>query len=132
MPDRESPTDHPYRKDQFTYDEETDSYTCPHGQVLPYFGMKIDKTEKARLYRRASGTICRGYPAFGVCAKSGRYGRIIEIGQYDTALRRHRDWMATEEARQAYLRRMPLIEPLFAILRNQLERSNSHCEAWPT
>ena len=28
--------------------------------------------------------------------------------------------MATTEAKQAYLRRLPLIEPLFAILKNQL------------
>ena len=118
--DRARPTDHPYHKDQFTYDEETDSYTCPHGQVLRYSGMKIDKTKKARLYRVASREICKGCPAFGVCTKNGRYGRIIEIGQYDTSLRRHRDWMKTEEAKQVYLRRLPLIEPLFAILRNQL------------
>ena len=30
MPDKARPTDHPYHKDQFIYDEETDSYTCPH------------------------------------------------------------------------------------------------------
>ena len=28
--------------------------------------------------------------------------------------------MATDEAKQAYLRRLPLIEPLFAILKNRL------------
>ena len=120
MPDMARPTDHPYHKDQFTYDEKTDSYICPHGQNLHFSGMKIDKIKKARTYRMASGTICKGCPAFGVCTKNGRYGRTIEIGQNDTALRRHRDWMKTEEAEQAYLRRLPLIEPLFAILRNQL------------
>ena len=26
--------EHPYHKDQFIYDEETDSYTCPHRQTL--------------------------------------------------------------------------------------------------
>ncbi|MDE2688449.1 MAG: IS1182 family transposase [Chloroflexota bacterium] len=120
MPDMARPTDHPYHKHQFAYDDDTDSYICPHGQNLRFSGMKIDKTKKARTYRVASGTICQGCPAFGVCTKNGRYGRTIEIGQNDTALRRHRDWMKTEEAKQAYLRRLPLIEPLFAILRNQL------------
>ena len=81
MPARARPTDHPYHKDQFAYDEETDSYTCPHEQALSYFGMKIDRTKKAWLYRMASGTIRRGCPAFGVCTKNVRYGRIIEIGQ---------------------------------------------------
>ena len=34
MPDKARPTDHPYHKDQFIYDEETDSYTCPHRSLL--------------------------------------------------------------------------------------------------
>ena len=32
MPDKARPTNHPYHKDQFRYDEKTDSYTCPQGQ----------------------------------------------------------------------------------------------------
>ena len=64
--------------------------------------------------------MCRECPAFGVCTKNASAGRTLEIGPYDVALRRHRDWMATPEAKQAYLRRLPLIEPLFAIFKNQL------------
>ena len=120
MPDRARPTDHPYHKDQFRYDEETDSYTCPHGQVLPFLGMKSNKTKKARAYRIASASVCRGCPAFGVCTKNGKYGRSLEIGPHDSALRRHRDWMATDEAKQAYIRRLPLVEPIFAVIKNQL------------
>ena len=68
----------------------------------------------------ASGSTCRECPAFGVCTKDERNGRSIEVGPYETALRRHRDWMATREAKNAYLRRLPLIEPVFAIIKNQL------------
>ena len=119
MPDMARPTSHPYHKDQFKYDDETDTYRCPHGQVLASAGIKSDR-KKSRLYRTASGSICRECPAFGVCTKSATAGRTLEIGQYDVALRRHRDWMATDEAQKAYLRRLPLIEPLFAIIKNQL------------
>ena len=120
MPDKARPTNHPYHKDQFRYDEKTDSYTCPQGQSIPFVGLVKSETKGARLYRMASGAICRGCPAFGVCTRNRRQGRTIEIGQHEAALRRHRDWMATDEAKQAYLRRLPLIEPLFAILKNQL------------
>ena len=120
MPDKARRTDHPYHKDQFAYDGKTDSYICPHGQSIPFVGLVKTETKRARLYRIASGAICRGCPAFGVCTRNRRQGRTIQIGQYDTALRRHRDWMATDEAKQAYLRRLPLIEPLFAILKNRL------------
>ena len=117
MPDMARPTKHPYHKDQFIYDEETD--TCPHGQLLAFAGMKSVR-KKSRLYRMASGSICRECLAFGVCTKNTRVGRTVEIGPYDVALRRHRDWMATNEAQNAYLRRLPLVEPLFAILKNRL------------
>ena len=120
MPDLARPTNHPYHKDQFIYDEGTDSYTCPQGQNLPFAGLKNNKKKKAREYRISSGSVCRECPAFGVCTKNASAGRTLEIGPHDVALRRHRDWMATPEAKQAYLRRLPLIEPLFAILKNQL------------
>ena len=45
----------------------------------------------------------------------------MEIGLHDVALRRHREWMATDEAKQLYVRRLPLVEPLFAIIKNQLD-----------
>ena len=79
-----------------------------------------NKRKKVRKYRVASASVCRECPAFGVCTRNASAGRTLEIGPYDVALRRHRDWMATTEAKQAYLRRLPLIEPLFAILKNQL------------
>ena len=119
MPDMARPTNHPYHKDQFRYDEDTDSYTCPHGQALALAGLN-NKRKKVRKYRVASASVCRKCPAFGVCTKNASDVRTLEIGPYDVALRRHRDWMATTEAKQAYLRRLPLIEPLFAILKNQL------------
>ena len=120
MPDKARPTDHPYHNDQFIYDEETDSYTCPHGQNLTFTGMKSDR-KKSRIYRVASEAICRECPAFGTCTKNERYGRSVEIGLHDVALRRHMEWMATDEAKQMYVRRLPLVEPLFAIIKNQID-----------
>ena len=120
MPDMARPTNHPYQKDQFSYDEENDSFICPHGQRLPSAGHKDNKSKKARVYRIESASICRDCPAFGVCTTNAMYGRTVEIGIHEAALRRHRSWMATEEAKRAYRRRMALVERLFAILKNQL------------
>ncbi len=71
-----------------------------------------------RLYR-ASGAVCRACPAFGICTTDGRDGRALEIGPQDAALRRHRVWMATEEAREAYRHRKQLVEPVFGIIKEQ-------------
>ena len=53
----------PYHKDRFTYDESTDSYSCPQGQGLPFKGMKLTRGTPMRMYR-ASATVCRRCPAF--------------------------------------------------------------------
>ena len=57
----------PYHKDRFTYNEQSDSFTCPH----------------------------------------------------DAVLRRHRAWMATSAAREAYKLRKQLVEPVFGIIKEQ-------------
>ena len=122
MPDMARRTDAPYHKDQFVYDPESDSYTCPHGQRLPFAGWKHIKRDRARLYRmdKQSASVCRECPAFGVCTKNALHGRTLQINPNDTALRQHRAWMATREAQQVYRRRLPLVEPLFAILKTRM------------
>ena len=69
---------------------------------------------------RASGSVCRECPAFGVCTRDGTYGRGLEVGPHDAAQRRHRAWMETEEAKQAYGLRKQLVEPVFGIVKEQL------------
>ena len=122
MPDMARRTDAPYHKDQFVYDPESDSYTCPHGQNIPFAGWKRNKRDNALLCRmyKQSAAVCRECPAFGVCTKSALHGRVLQIRPDDAALRQHRAWMATREAQQAYRRRLPLVEPLFAILKTRM------------
>ena len=110
----------PYFKDRFDYDEATDSSTCPEGQRLPFRSLHQHKgTGFIRVYR-ATGAVCRVCPAFGLCTKDRRWGRTLWIGPHDALLRRHRDWMATEEAQALYTRRKQLPEPAFGILKEQM------------
>ena len=123
MPEGTAGLDGPYHKRQFSYDETTDSYTCPHGQRLTLVTRrKSTKAPKApiRKYRVASASVCLECPAFGVCTKEYRYGRALEIGPYDDATRRHRGWMSTDAAKAAYDSRKQLIEPVFGIIKDQL------------
>ena len=92
----------------------------PPGQTLSFVGARTNKGTPLRLYRVAAASSCLACPVFGVCTKEYRRGRAWEVGPHDAALRRHRDWMATEAAQAAYRRRLPLIEPLFGILKHQL------------
>ena len=72
----------PYHKDRFVYDEESDSYLCPEGQLLRFTRIKRTRGTMMRVYR-ASGAVCRACPAFGVCTKDRRHGRALEVGPHD-------------------------------------------------
>ena len=109
----------PYHKDRFIYGQPSDSFMCPQGQRLEFLRIQRTNGVPWRLYR-ASGGVCQACPAFGVCTRSKEFGRSLAIGPYDAALRRHRAWMSTNEAREAYKRRNPLVEPVFGIIKEQL------------
>ena len=120
MPDtRQQLLGDPYHKDRFTYDEHSDSFRCPQGQRLQFLRIQRLNGVAWRLYRASEG-ICQACPASGVCTKSKEFGRSVTIGPYDAALRRHRVWMSTNEAREVYRRRKPLVEPVFGIIKEQL------------
>ena len=109
---------HPYHKDRFVYDESSDSFMCPQGRVLPFERIHISSKGAHFRFYRAPGAICRACPAFGVCTKS-KDGRNVSVGPYDAALRRHRAWMATSAAKEAYKLRKQLVEPVFGIIKEQ-------------
>lgn len=110
----------PYFKDRFKYELATDSYLCPQGYSLVFRGFRRHKGRRdIRLYR-TTGVVCRACPAFGICTRDRRWGRSLWIGPHDALLRRHRQWMATDEARVLYARRKELIEPVFGILKEQM------------
>ena len=53
----------PYHKERFTYDEQSDSFTCPQGQTLKFVRIQHANGVPLRLYR-ASGVVCQVCPAF--------------------------------------------------------------------
>ena len=108
----------PYHKDQFTYNEPSDSFTCPQGQTLKFIRIQHANGVPLRLCR-ASGAVCQACPAFRVCTRAKEIGRSLAIGLHDAVLRRHRAWMATSAAKEAYKLRKQLVEPVFGIIKEQ-------------
>ncbi|MFC1976952.1 IS1182 family transposase [Chloroflexota bacterium] len=109
----------PYHKDSFSYDANTDSYICPIGQTLKFIEARCILKKVVRVYG-GLGTVCRQCSAFGICTKNRYRGRELLIGPYDAELRRHRLWMATDEAKTIYKRRKGLVEPAFGIIKEQI------------
>ena len=104
----------PYHKDQFTYSEPSDSFTCPQGQTLKFIRIQHTNGVPLRLYR-ASEAVCQVCP----CTRAKEIGRSLAIGPHDAVLRRHRAWMSTSAAREAYKLRKQLVEPVFGIIKEQ-------------
>jgi transposase len=105
----------PYHKDKFIYDPDTDSYQFPQGLTLRFITTKLVRKTLMRLYR-GSGVACRNCPAFGTCTKNKHHGRELQVGQYEAEIRRHREWMRTKKAKEAYKRRKE-IEASFGIIK---------------
>lgn len=120
MPDpQERILQNPYHKDNFSYDRITDTCICPEGKHLRFSFMEV-KNKFSVMVFRSSGAVCRKCKAFGICTKSEKYGREIRIGPFDKYLKKHRKWMATEEAKAIYSYRKELIEPVFGIIKEQM------------
>jgi transposase len=110
----------PYHKERFAYDPATDTYTCPENKTLTFRGEKARTDRPVTRVYRGEAAVCRDCPAFGGCTKDGRQGRALEVGPYETALRDHRAWMATDEATTLARQRKALIEPVFGVLKEAL------------
>ena len=110
--------DHPYHKDRFTYYAGSDTYRCPQGQVLSLVRGRFSRKTNKRMYQAPKET-CQACPVAGTCLTRGSPSRSLTISPYDAALRRHRAWMATDEARSAVRRRKQLVEPVFGIIKEQ-------------
>ena len=110
--------EHPYHKDRFTYDADSDTYRCPQGQVLRFVSGQYGRGTNKRMYR-ATKPVCQACPVVATCITNGSRRRSLVIGPYDTALRNHRAWMATDEAQVALKMGKQLVEPVFGIVKEQ-------------
>jgi transposase len=121
MPDPQAPRpSQSYHKDRFAYDAATDTYTCPQGQPLAFFSLDTRTAGGPPIRRyRADPAVCAACPVRAACTKATTTGRSITISPDDALLRRHRAFMATDDARDRYRRRKTLPEPAFGILKER-------------
>jgi transposase len=106
----------PFHRAAFLYDAETDTLTCPQGQVLHYLE-SAGKNSAGALQRRYGGIAaqCRGCPHFGVCTTSAREGRRVTRTEHDDAIMWARAERAKPEHQATQKRRRGLIEGVFGV-----------------
>ena len=98
--------------DQFHYDELKDRYRCPAGQELKP-SARYRKTKRTRY----TSTACRRCPLKSQCAKGKQ--RYIERTRATELGEGLKQVMSQPEAQRRYRQRKAMVEPVFAVLRDQ-------------
>lgn len=104
-----------YPKSQFTYDIESDTYTCPAGERLHRIESWQGKTTDER-YTRYTTTVCSECAQRSQCTKNQR-GRRITRYPIDTAKEALRQSMSEAPNRERYRQRQAMVEPVFSVLK---------------
>ncbi|MHB0972448.1 MAG: IS1182 family transposase [Thermoanaerobaculia bacterium] len=117
--DPENHQDDPFHITQFRYDEPSDQWSCPQGQILTRRSKRFDKRRNTTvtLYRSKA---CRTCPVRDQCTRDRR-GRSIELRDGLLPMIRQRQKRAIETNRELLKRRMPIAERVFAVEKSILE-----------
>jgi transposase len=99
-----------FPKTEFAYDAETDTYTCPAGQMLSHRGTNRKLGE--RHYRPEKGT-CDGCPLRDQCTRS-KTGRTVTRNRHEAEWERQREHARTPEAVMGKVLRGIIAEGKFA------------------
>jgi transposase len=104
-----------YNAEHFTYNEATDTYTCPQGETLRSNGTRY----KARNYtfKQYKTNACKHCPVRHRCTTARANGKIIQRTQYASHIEANARRVAAHEA--LYKKRQALVEHPFGTLKRQ-------------
>lgn len=115
-------SDRKFVKADFTYDIETDEFTCPAGEKL----VTNPASKAKRKSYRANKEICQECPYRSRCSGSKKSaGRVIRTDKFEAARQAMNKKMETAEAKAVYERRKVIAEPPFGQIKNSGFRSFS-------
>jgi transposase len=121
---RESSTnnDKLYPVEKFTYNKNTDTYTCPAGCTLTTTGRWYNHSDsrKGRFsykFKRYTTSKCKGCVERQYCTEGKQNGRAIDRSEYAEALAANTT--RVEEKPQYYRQRQEIIEHIFGTLKRQ-------------
>lgn len=127
---REQPTvkhlENEYLVENFIYDKEKDTYTCPQGEILKSNGKWYNKShdsEKKKKTRKNitnyrikqyKTTACKNCPLRDKCTKN-KSGRLIERSEHQDAVDRNNKRLLSEK--ELYKRRQAIVEHPFGTIK---------------
>lgn len=126
LPSSSMAPDHAYNISEFTYNKETDTYTCPQGNTLKSNGKWYEKSrnhkgrkkqEPIRM-KQYKTDACKTCPVYDLCTRSkNKRGRVIERLVYAHLLEKNKQRM--KENYEIYQKRQAIVEHPFGIIKRQ-------------
>jgi hypothetical protein len=106
----------------FDYNEEDNTYTCPEGKVLLHKRTVVQKGVKGEIYQTGLAG-CKACASFTKCSWSrkgrgeinqGKTLRITPSNNLDSLSAKMREKLSTQEYKDKYSSRIQIVEPVFA------------------
>jgi len=125
-----------YKRDDFTYDKQSDTFTCPHGERLTPKNTQRGENGIFREYR-SNTKVCNGCPHRDKCLAPSQKSRKIQINIFQDIVDRHHAAEGTAEYNDALRKRQIWCEGTFAaqkaqhnlrqLFRRGLRAAADHC-----
>ena len=114
----------PFNTTNWTYDEETDTYTCPNNQLLPfkYHSVRTDKMGFKREFKIYECENCTDCPFRSSCtkAKEGNHRKLMVNEKWEQQKEYVRAKLSEEKTGAIYRKRKIDVEPVFGFLKANL------------
>ena len=113
-----------FNSDNWQYDEENDTYTCPNQQriVFKYRSVRTDKTGFKREFKIYECEDCSGCPFRSSCtkAKEGNHRKVMVNEKWEQQKEYVRAKLSEEKTSSIYRQRKIDVEPVFGFLKANL------------
>ena len=119
VPSTSQAPDHDYNYENFRYNSDSDTYTCPQGEVLRTNGKWYNTHGRRNIFisfKQYKTKACKTCPVRMKCTRS-KTGRLIERSIYAENYERNRK--SAEEKEQLYRRRQAIVEHPFGTIKRQ-------------
>ena len=107
-----------YNMEQFIYNELSDTYQCPQGQILITNGAQYQKNSRTNSYavKHYKTTACKSCPVKHLCTKNIK-GRLIERSEFTPYIEQNKQNIRARP--EVYKRRQSIVEHPYGTIKRQ-------------
>jgi transposase len=116
IPHSSQAPDPAYNVENFIYNENENTYTCPQGYTLTTNGT-WHRSKSGSIFQQFKTRACKGCPVREQCTKSEKNGKIIQRRQFAENIEANRKRI--EENPETYKKRQAIVEHPFGTIKRQ-------------